>query len=115
MRAGALQLLGTHDFTTFRSAMCQAKSPIKTLDEISITEWDYPGGSEVKFQIRARSFLHNQVRSIVGALERVGSHAWQPSKIGEALRAKDRSACGPVCAPDGLYLVNVSYQSDPFK
>lgn len=115
MRAGALQLLGTHDFTTFRSTMCQAKSPIKTLDAISITEWDYPGGTEVKFQIRARSFLHNQVRSIVGTLERVGSHAWQPSKIGEALRAKDRSACGPVCPPDGLYLVNVSYQSDPFK
>ncbi len=115
MRAGALQFLGTHDFTTFRSTMCQATSPIKTLDEINITESNYPGGSEVKFQIRARSFLHNQVRSIVGTLERVGSHAWQPSKIGEALRAKDRSACGPVCPPDGLYLANVSYQSDPFK
>tara|TARA_B100001094_G_scaffold322476_1_gene371866 strand:+ start:236 stop:1003 length:768 start_codon:yes stop_codon:yes gene_type:complete len=115
MRAGALQLLGTHDFTTFRSTMCQATSPIKTLDEINITESDYPGGSEVKFQIRARSFLHNQVRSIVGTLERIGSHAWQPSKIGEALKAKDRSACGPVCPPDGLYLANVSYQSEPFK
>ena len=115
MQAGALQLLGTHDFTTFRSTMCQAKSPIKTLDAINITESDYPGGSEIKFQIRARSFLHNQVRSIVGTLERVGSHAWQPSKIGEALRARDRSACGPVCPPDGLYLANVSYQSDPFK
>ena len=115
MQAGALQLLGTHDFTTFRSTMCQAKSPIKTLDDINITESDYPGGSEIKIQIRARSFLHNQVRSIVGTLERIGSHTWQPSKIGEALRAKDRSACGPVCPPDGLYLANVSYQSDPFK
>ena len=115
MRAGALQLLGTHDFTTFRSTMCQATSPIKTLDQIIITECDYPDGSEVKFQIRARSFLHNQVRSILGSLERVGSHAWQPAKIGEALKAKDRSACGPVCPSDGLYLVNVSYRNNPFK
>ena len=115
MKAGAIQLLGTHDFTTFRSTMCHAKSPIKTLDQISIKESDYPGGIEVKIRIRARSFLHNQVRSIVGTLERVGSHAWQPSEIGEALRAKERSACGPVCPPDGLYLAKVSYKLDPFK
>ena len=115
MRTGALQLLGTHDFTTFRSTMCQAKSPIKTLDEVNIKSQDYPGGSEVRIQVCARSFLHNQVRSIVGSLERVGTNAWQSSKIGEALKAKERNACGPVCPPDGLYLVNVIYQSDPFK
>ena len=115
MREGALQLLGTHDFTTFRSTMCQAASPIKTLDEINISEHYYPGGSEVRFKLRARSFLHNQVRSLVGTLERVGARAWQPHQVGDALRSKDRTACGPVCPPDGLYLENVSYENNPFK
>jgi len=115
MREGALQLLGTHDFTTFRSTMCQAVSPIKTLDEINISECYYAGGSEVRFQVRARSFLHNQVRSLVGTLERVGAHAWQPNQVGKALRAQDRTACGPVCPPDGLYLENVTYTKNPFK
>jgi tRNA pseudouridine38-40 synthase len=115
MREGALQLLGTHDFTTFRSTMCQAASPIKTLDEINISEHYYPSGSEVRFQVRARSFLHNQVRSLVGTLERVGAHAWQPKQVGKALRAQDRTACGPVCPPDGLYLENVTYTKNPFK
>ena len=114
MREGALQLLGTHDFTTFRSTMCQAASPIKTLDEINISEHYYPGGSEVRFKVRARSFLHNQVRSIVGTLERVGAHAWQPYQVGKALRAQDRTACGPVCPPDGLYLESVTYTENPF-
>ena len=115
MRKGAEQLLGTHDFTTFRSTMCQAASPIKTLDAIDISQHPYPEGSEVRFHVRARSFLHNQVRSLVGTLERVGAHAWQPNQVGEALRVQDRTACGPVCPPDGLYLENVSYENNPFK
>ena len=95
--------------------MCQAASPIKTLDAIDISQHPYPEGNEVRFHVRARSFLHNQVRSLVGTLERVGAHAWQPNQVGEALRAQDRQACGPVCPPDGLYLENVSYKTDPFK
>lgn len=114
MRAGAAHLIGHHDFTTFRSAMCQAASPVKTLDEITIDTHPYPGGSEIRFHLRARSFLHNQVRSIVGTLERVGSGAWQPERVYEALQARDRAACGPVCPPHGLYLAGVGYAADPF-
>lgn len=114
MQAGALHLLGSHDFTTFRSTMCQAASPVKTLDEIVITQHDYPEGSEYRFALRARSFLHNQVRSIVGTLERVGAGAWPPERVAEALEACDRAACGPVCQPQGLYLTGVGYPDDPF-
>jgi tRNA pseudouridine38-40 synthase len=114
MRAGAAHLLGLHDFTTFRAVMCQAKSPVKTLDEISIVEAPYPGGTEFRFTLRARSFLHNQVRSIVGTLERVGSGAWSPDNVKVALAARDRAACGPVSPPDGLYLTGVGYPVDPF-
>ncbi len=114
MQAGAAHLVGLHDFTTFRSSMCQAKSPVKTLDEISITEHAVPGGVEYRFALRARSFLHNQVRSIVGTLERVGAGAWAPGQVREALQARDRAACGPVCPPQGLYLVGVGYPVDPF-
>ena len=115
MRAGAAYLVGLHDFTTFRSTMCQAKSPVKTLDEISIEERPYAGGCEIRFTLRARSFLHNQVRSIVGTLERVGAGAWLPEDVRAALEAKDRAACGPVCPPDGLYLTGVGYPVDPFE
>jgi len=114
MRQGAKHLIGLHDFTTFRSSMCQSASPIKTLDEIEIEEWDYPEGREYRFSLRARSFLHNQVRSFVGTLERVGAGAWPPEQVAEALAAKDRAACGPVCPPQGLYLNGVGYPSDPF-
>ncbi len=114
MRAGAAHLIGHHDFTTFRSAMCQAASPVKTLDEITIEEHHYPGGTEIRFHLRARSFLHNQVRSIVGTLERVGSGAWLPDRVRDALQARDRAACGPVCPPQGLYLAGVAYPADPF-
>jgi tRNA pseudouridine38-40 synthase len=114
MRAGAAHLIGLHDFTTFRSTLCQSKSPVKTLDEISITEAPYAGGREIRFTLRARSFLHNQVRSIVGTLERVGAGSWQPEDVKAALEAKDRAACGPVCPPDGLYLTGVGYPVDPF-
>lgn len=114
MRAGAAHLVGHHDFTTFRSSICQAKSPAKTLDEIRIEELDYPGGREFRFHLRARSFLHNQVRSIVGTLERVGAGAWAPEAVRDALEARSRAACGPVCPPQGLYLTGVGYPVDPF-
>lgn len=115
MRAGAAFLLGNHDFTTFRSTMCQAKSPVKTLDEIRIEDLPYPGGREYRFHLRARSFLHNQVRSIVGTLERVGAGSWAPGAVAEALAARDRAACGPVCPPQGLYLCGVGYPVNPFR
>ena len=114
MREGAAHLVGHHDFTTFRSSICQAASPVKTLDSIEISEHSYPGGVEVRFRLRARSFLHNQVRSIVGTLERVGAGAWAPGRVAEALAARDRAACGPVCPPQGLYLTGVGYPVDPF-
>ncbi len=114
MRAGAAFLVGRHDFTTFRSVMCQAKSPVKTLDSLEIESVDGPAGPEVLFSLRARSFLHNQVRSFVGTLERVGAGAWAPERVREALEARDRAACGPVCPPQGLYLTGVGYPEDPF-
>ncbi len=114
MRAGAAHLIGRHDFTTFRSTMCQSPSPVKTLDEITIEERDIPQGREYRFCLRARSFLHNQVRSIVGTLERVGAGSWPPERVAEALQARDRAACGPVCPPQGLYLTGVGYPREPF-
>ncbi|PQO22509.1 tRNA pseudouridine(38-40) synthase TruA [Rhodobacteraceae bacterium WD3A24] len=115
MRAAAKHLLGRHDFTTFRAAMCQAKSPVKTLDRLDIDAVSYPGGgTELRLTFAARSFLHNQVRSIVGTLERVGAGAWTPDEVRAALQARDRTACGPVCPPQGLYLTHVRYPRDPF-
>ncbi|RKF13884.1 tRNA pseudouridine(38-40) synthase TruA [Roseovarius spongiae] len=114
MRAGAAHLVGHHDFTTFRSSICQAASPVKTLDAIEIATVETGWGPEIAFRLRARSFLHNQVRSIVGTLERVGSGAWEPARVREALEARDRAACGPVCPPEGLYLAGVDYGRDPF-
>ncbi|WP_323771519.1 tRNA pseudouridine(38-40) synthase TruA [Antarctobacter sp.] len=114
MREGAAHLIGHHDFTTFRSVMCQSKSPVKTLDEIAIERVDGLGGPEIHFRLRARSFLHNQVRSIVGTLERVGVGAWPPDRVKSALEARSRPACGPVCPPDGLSLMGVGYPADPF-
>ncbi|MEQ8255146.1 MAG: tRNA pseudouridine(38-40) synthase TruA [Roseovarius confluentis] len=114
MREGAAHLVGHHDFTTFRSTICQAKSPVKTLDDIVISQVDGLSGPEIQFRLRARSFLHNQVRSIVGTLERVGAGAWSPHQVKAALDARDRTACGPVCPPQGLYLAGVGYPDDPF-
>jgi tRNA pseudouridine38-40 synthase len=114
MRAGAAHLVGRHDFTTFRAALCQAKSPVKTLDEVTVEEVALPNGREIRFHLRARSFLHNQVRSIVGTLERVGAGAWSPADVRKALEAADRAACGPVAPPDGLYLTGVGYPKDVF-
>ncbi len=114
MREAAAHLIGTHDFTTFRSSLCQANSPVKTMDEIRICEQAFAHGTEYQFTLRARSFLHNQVRSIVGTLERVGAGGWQPSDMARALQAKNRAACGPVCPPQGLYLTGVGYPENPF-
>jgi tRNA pseudouridine38-40 synthase len=114
MQEGAQHLLGRHDFTTFRSTYCQADSPVKTLDELSIVASDYPHGTEYRFTIRARSFLHNQVRSFIGSLEQVGGGTWTPDDIRKALEARNRAACGPVCPPEGLYLAAVTYPVDPF-
>lgn len=114
MREAAAHLVGRHDFTTFRSAMCQSASPVKTLDQISIEEIPIPGGREYRFHLRARSFLHNQVRSIVGTLERVGAGSWTPDRVASALSSRDRARCGPVCPPHGLYLCGVGYPRDPF-
>lgn len=105
MQAAADMLVGRHDFTTFRSAQCQSASPVKTLDEFRVER----AGEEIRFHLAARSFLHNQVRSFVGTLERVGAGAWPPGRVAEALAACDRSACGPVAPPEGLYLSAVTY------
>jgi tRNA pseudouridine38-40 synthase len=114
MQEGANHLLGLHDFTTFRSSICQAESPIKTLDELRVTNIDGWSGPEIRFFVRARSFLHNQVRSFVGTLERVGAGAWDPIDVKTALDACERAACGPVSPPQGLYLAGVRYPKDPF-
>jgi tRNA pseudouridine38-40 synthase len=114
LRAGAAHLVGRHDFTTFRSVQCQALSPEKSLDEIRIEAQPVTGGTEYRFALRARSFLHNQVRSIVGTLERVGAGAWAPEDVATALATRDRAACGPVAPPGGLYLTGVGYAQDPF-
>ena len=114
MRAGAAHLIGQHDFTTFRAVHCQAQSPVKSLDEILIHAQQVPGGVEYHFSLRARSFLHNQVRSIVGTLERVGAGSWQADDVRHALLAVDRAACGPVAPPQGLTMTGVGYPNDPF-
>ncbi len=114
MAEAAARLTGRHDFTTFRAALCQADSPVKTLDEARVTEETAPGGRLWRFTFRARSFLHSQVRSMVGSLERVGAGAWSPDDLSAALVAADRRACGPVAPPDGLTLTHVRYPVDPF-
>jgi len=114
MQAGADYLIGKHDFTTFRSSICQALSPIKTLDELRVETIALEHGVEYRFHIRARSFLHNQVRSFVGTLERVGAGTWAPEQVKTALESRDRAACGPVCPAHGLYLAEVTYPENPF-
>jgi tRNA pseudouridine38-40 synthase len=105
MHAAAQALVGQHDFTTFRAAECQAQSPVKTLDRIDVGR----RGEEIHIQTSARSFLHHQVRSFVGSLKQVGEGKWSARDLKAALEARDRSACGPVSPPDGLYLVKVDY------
>lgn len=115
MRDAAALLTGHHDFTTFRSTNCQADSPVKTLDALEISARPVPYGQEFRFHVRAKSFLHNQVRSLVGTLERVGAGGWSVADAGAALAARDRSACGPVSPACGLYLAHVTYPNDPFS
>lgn len=105
MQAAGQALVGLHDFTTFRSVQCQARSPLKTLDRLEVTR----AGDEILVRASARSFLHNQVRSMVGTLKRVGEGAWSRADVAAALAARDRAACGPVAPPQGLYLVAVDY------
>jgi len=105
MRLAAGALVGRHDFTTFRAADCQAKSPIKTLDRLAVAA----DGEEMRIAASARSFLHNQVRSMVGSLKLVGEGKWSPDQLAAALRARDRRACGPVAPARGLYLMQVDY------
>jgi len=105
MHKAAQRLIGKHDFTTFRSTECQAKSPVKTLDILKVERSD----EDVYVIAVARSFLHNQVRSMVGSLVPVGEGKWSPDDLAKALEARDRAACGPVAPPDGLYLTKVEY------
>jgi tRNA pseudouridine38-40 synthase len=107
MHAAAQRLLGKHDFTTFRSAECQAKSPLRTLDQLDVIR----DGDEVRIVACARSFLHNQVRSMVGSLVNVGDGKWTGDDLFAALQARDRARCGQVAPPEGLYLVRVDYDS----
>jgi tRNA pseudouridine38-40 synthase len=105
MHAAAQRVIGRHDFTTFRAADCQAKSPVKTLDRLDVER----GSDEVRVQASARSFLHHQVRSMVGSLVLVGEGKWSADDFCGALAARSRAACGPVAPPEGLYLVSVDY------
>ena len=114
MQDAAAHLVGHHDFTTFRSALCQSASPVKTLDKITFASEPVVGGMLITAELRARSFLHNQVRSIIGTLERVGTGAWAAADVAGALAARDRAACGPVAPPEGLCLAQVRYPADPF-
>ena len=106
MHAAAQALVGNHDFTTFRDSGCQAASPVKTLDFISVSRH----GDMIEINTNARSFLHSQVRSIVGSLKQVGTGKWHPGQMAKALKARDRKACGPVAPARGLYLARVDYE-----
>jgi len=108
MHYAAQTLVGQHDFTTFRAAECQAQSPVKTLDRIAVSRQ----GEEIHIEAEARSFLHHQVRSFVGSLKLVGDGKWHTRDLADALEARDRSRCGPVSPPDGLYLMKVDYETN---
>jgi tRNA pseudouridine38-40 synthase len=105
MHDAAQRLIGKHDFTTFRDTECQAKSPVKTLDQLDVTR----SADAVSIVTSARSFLHSQVRSMVGSLVWVGEGRWTADDLAAALAARNRAACGPVAPPEGLYLVRVEY------
>jgi len=105
MSEGATVLIGNHDFSTFRDSECQAKSPVKTLDELAVTT----DSDEIRINARARSFLHHQVRNMVGTLRLLGEGKWTPADLKRALDAKDRTKGGPTAPPDGLYLLAVEY------
>jgi tRNA pseudouridine38-40 synthase len=108
MRAGARHLVGHHDFSTFRDSLCQAKSPVKTLDVLDVTQH----GEEIRIAARARSFLHHQVRNMAGTLKLVGLGQWRPEDVATALAARDRRAGGPTAPAEGLALVAIDYRED---
>jgi tRNA pseudouridine38-40 synthase len=105
MRQAANALVGKHDFTSFRAAACQADSPIKTLDALEVAQ----AGEEIHATARARSFLHHQVRNMVGTLKLVGEGKWGLAEVSAALAARDRAAAGPTAPAEGLYLTQVDY------
>jgi tRNA pseudouridine38-40 synthase len=105
MHAAAQRLLGRHDFTAFRAAECQASSPLRTLDRLDVRR----EGEEVQIRASARSFLHHQVRSMAGSLAFVGEGRWTPDDMADVLVSRDRTRCGTVAPPDGLYLIAVTY------
>jgi tRNA pseudouridine38-40 synthase len=111
MHEAAQRLLGRHDFTSFRAAACQAKSPIRTLDRLDVTRH----GDIVEITTEARSFLHHQVRNFAGTLKLIGEGRWPIHRITAALEARDRSAAGPTAQSEGLTLMKVSYPEDPFN
>jgi tRNA pseudouridine38-40 synthase len=106
MHVAAQRLVGQHDFTTFRNVECQARSPVKTLDRLDVRR----NADDIEVRASARSFLHSQVRSMVGALALVGEGRWTAGDVSTALARRDRAACAPVAPPDGLYLTQVDYQ-----
>jgi tRNA pseudouridine38-40 synthase len=108
MREGARHLIGHHDFSTFRDSLCQAKSPLKTLDALELRR----SGEEIHIEARARSFLHHQVRNMAGTLKLVGLGRWHPDDVARALAARDRRAGGPTAPPQGLYLVEIRYPTE---
>jgi tRNA pseudouridine38-40 synthase len=110
MQGGARALVGSHDFTSFRASSCQAKSPIRTLDRLEVTQ----AGDIVTIVAEARSFLHHQVRNMVGTLKLVGEGKWSAAQVSAALEARNRAAAGPTAPPDGLVLTGVVYPVDPF-
>lgn len=110
MRRAAQTLLGRHDFSTFRASSCQAKSPLRTLDRLDVRR----DGEMILFEVEARSFLHHQVRNLVGTLQMVGCGRWPEERVRQALDARDRSKGGPTAPPDGLALTGVGYEPDPF-
>jgi tRNA pseudouridine38-40 synthase len=109
MHSAAQSLLGHHDFTTFRATQCQAKTPMRTLDQLDVSR----SGNDIRIMVSAQSFLHNQVRSMVGSLKTVGEGKWTAADLKAALTAANRSACGPVAPAAGLYLARVDYPAFP--
>lgn len=110
MRDAASLLLGRHDFSTFRASSCQARNPVRTLDRLDVSR----DGELILFDVEARSFLHHQVRNLVGTLQLVGCGRWRPAQVRTALETRDRRAGGPTAPSEGLYLVGVDYDPDPF-
>ena len=111
MQEGVKHLIGNHDFTSFRTIKCQAKSPIRTLDEVTFST----EGEEIVIRVIAKSFLHSQVRIIVGTILKIGDGTWKPQDMETILKGKNRSLAGPTAPPEGLYLEKIDYPADLLK